>query len=92
MFSIEGIINEHQQRISYSMDADKGSLNGDTIIMVAVEDAMNSSELTGPIGQYIERDLNNPIAVLSVIVECFDTIIGYEGDLPEAEPMPEGAR
>jgi len=92
MFTIEGIIGNQQQRISYINENGMGSIFGDFIIILAVEDAMESCEPTGPVGQYMERDINNPLAMLSVISECFDTISGYEGDLPEAEPLPEGAR
>jgi len=92
MFSIEGIISNQQQKITYTYESGIGKIDGDLLIMLAVEDAMESSDLTGPVGQYLERDINNPLAVLSVINECFEAITGYDGDLPEADPMPEGAR
>ena len=91
MFSIEGIINNEKQKISYKYEDGVGRLDGDSIIMLLVEDAMENCELTGPVGQYLERDINDPLAVLCVIKECFDTITRYEGELPEADSMPEGA-
>lgn len=92
MFSIEGVLFNQIQKITYTFDNGVGKLSGDRIILLAVEDAINSYELTGPVGLYLERDINDPLSVLSVISECFESITGYEGNIPEAELMPEGAR
>jgi hypothetical protein len=92
MFSIEGLIFGESQRITYTNDNGVGKLTGDPVIVLLVEDALKSIELTGPVGQYLERDINDPLAVLFVIRECFHSITGHEGGLPEAAPIPEGAR
>jgi len=44
----------------------------------------------GPVGQPLERDLDEPLAALFMIRECFDSIISWEGNIPEADPIPEG--
>ena len=92
MFSIKGLVHGKSQSISYSHENGVGKLTGDPIIVLLVEDALQSVELTGPVGQYIERDINDPLAVLCVINECFHSITEHEGELPTAEAMPDGAR
>jgi hypothetical protein len=91
MFTITGIINDNVQTITYNFCDGVGKLTGDTMIIFLVEDAMKSVELIGPVGQYMERDVNNPLAVLFVIKECFHSITKWEGDLPKADPIPDGA-
>jgi len=92
MFSIEGMSYGDKHKVTYTFSNGKGHLEGDEFILFVINDAMNSVELTGPVGQYLERDINDPLAVLSVISECFDEITGYEGNLPEPAPMPDGTR
>jgi hypothetical protein len=91
MFRIKGLVHGKLQSISYSCENGIGKLAGDPVIVLLVEDAMQSVELTGPVGQYIERDINNPLAVLCVINECFHSITEHEGELPEADAIPDGA-
>ena len=91
MFTIEGLIYGKQQKISYFHENGKGRFEGDTPAINFVSDALRSNQLTGPVGQYIKRDINSPLAVLFVIKECFETITAYEGEIPEATLMPDGA-
>jgi len=91
MFSVEGTVKGNNQKIEYRNEDGVGRLEGSPVIVMLVEVAMLSNELTGPVGQYMKRDINNPLAVLCVINECFDTIIGYDGDLPKADEIPDGA-
>ena len=91
MFSVEGIIKGVKQKIIYENIGGKGKLSGDELICFVIEDEMNSSDTVGPVAQYMDRDINNPLATLCVIELCFDEILVYEGDLPEADPIPYGA-
>jgi len=91
MFSIEGTIENKPMEIAYFFENGAGRLEGEPLIVLIVEDALKSVELTGPVGQYLDRDINDPLAVLFVIKECFHEITGFKGNLPEASPMPKGA-
>jgi diphthamide biosynthesis methyltransferase len=90
MFEIKGIVNKKEQAITYSNESGAGAISGDEMICFIVEDAMKSKIPVGPVGQYMDRDINNPLAVLFVILECFDKVTAYSGDLPEADEVPEG--
>lgn len=51
--------------------------------------ALESNEPIGPVGQYMERDINNPLVVLCILTdEVFDKIIETKGELPEADEIP----
>ena len=54
--------------------------------------ALEKEESIGPVGQYMERDINNPLAVLFILKnEVFDKIIEVKGNLPEVDEVPPGA-
>jgi len=54
--------------------------------------ALEKKETIGPAGQYMERDINNPLAVLFILkTEVFDKIIEVKGQLPEADEVPPEA-
>jgi len=91
MFAVEGIIKGSKQKVIYENIDGVGKISGDELICFVVEDEMNDIDTVGPVGQYMDRDINNPLATLFVIKGCFDEILNYEGDLPEADPIPNGA-
>lgn len=91
MFTIIGEINNRTEKISYLLSDGQGHLDGSQQILMLVEDALTDTSLTGPVGQYIERDINNPLAVLFVIRECFERIFEISGEIPQAEDIPKGA-
>lgn len=54
--------------------------------------ALEKKETIGPVGQYMERNINNPLAVLFILkTEVFDKIIEVKGELPEADEVPPEA-
>lgn len=54
--------------------------------------ALEKEESIGPVGQYMKRDINNPLAVLFILkTEVFDKIIETKGELPEADEIPPEA-
>lgn len=54
--------------------------------------ALESDESIGPVGQYMERDINNPLAVLFMLRnEVFEKITETKGELPEADEIPPGS-
>jgi len=54
--------------------------------------ALEKEESIGPVGQYMERDINNPLVVLFILKnEVFDKIIEVKGNLPEADEVPPEA-
>lgn len=90
MFKIVGKIDDFVEEIEYEYVDGKGKLKGDKAIMQLVEWEFEFKNMVGPVGQYMEADIDNPLSVLSAIIKCFDSIISYEGDLPEAAEIPEG--
>ena len=44
----------------------------------------------GPIGWYMERNMNNLLSVLCFVEECFERIISMIGDIPKAEMILDG--
>jgi len=54
--------------------------------------ALEKEETIGPVGQYMERNINNPLAVLFIIkTEVCDKIIEVKGELPVADEVPPEA-
>lgn len=54
--------------------------------------ALENNEPIGPVGQYMERDINNPLVVLCILKdEVFDKIIETKGELPEVDEIPPDA-
>lgn len=90
MFKIVGRIEDFTEEVEYEYVDGKGSLKGDNAIMQLLEWEFKFKNMVGPVGQYMEADIDNPLAVLFAIMKCFDSIISCEGDLPEAADIPEG--
>ncbi len=90
MFEVVGKIDGIEQRVIYNFVNGKGFLEGDKAILFLVQWELDNKTVVGPVGQYMESDINNPLSVLFVIRKCFDSVIEVSGSLPEAESVPEG--
>ncbi|NBH81628.1 hypothetical protein D7X88_01615 [bacterium C-53] len=90
MFKITGKIDNMVQSISYENENGNGRLEGDSGILFLVRWELENKSIVGPVGQYMEADINHPLAVYSVIETCFDSIELIEGEIPEADKIPEG--
>ena len=90
MFTITGLINGESEHITYHWENGHGKLEGDPMIMFLMRNSLDRKRPIGPVGQPLERDINEPLSVLFMIRECFDTIVSWEGDIPEADSTPEG--
>lgn len=90
LFEIIGNINNKKQTIKYYYNEylKKGRVTGDKMICILFEDAMKSDLLTGPVAQYMKRDINVPLSALSVMKECFDEITETKGEIPVAAEIP----
>ena len=91
MFKITGKINGEIETITYNWNNGLGSIEGDAMVMFMVKCDMELNTPVGPVGQYLERDINEPLSALFMIRECFDEIIECDGNIPEAEKIPPGA-
>ena len=91
MFRIVGIVNGEQERIEYAIKDGKGTISGDPMIMFLMRNSLERMTPIGPVGQYMDRSIDNPLAVLFMIRECFDTILSWEGNIPEADGIPDGS-
>lgn len=89
MFWIKGKIGETVQMIQYDNINGRGSLAGDNGIIYLMVEEFNNKTVVGPVGQYIEANMHNPLSVLFVAKKCFDSIIEMSGDLPEADEIPK---
>lgn len=89
MFTITGLINGTKQKIEYNWDDGIGSYNGDILVDFKMRTALESHATLGPIGQYLERDLDEPLAALCMMLECFDEVEKIEGDIPTATKLPD---
>ncbi len=91
MFSITGIIKGKKETIAYEWKNGVGNISGDVSIMFLMQYELALKSLVGPVGQYVERNLNDPLATLFMIKNCFEEITEHEGNLPVAKPIPDGA-
>ena len=78
MFAITGIINGH------------GVVSGDEMAMFMFKCALERNAPVGPVGQYMDRDIDEPISALFMMMECFEKIVKSDGELPTASPIPNG--
>ena len=85
------MINGKKESLTYELDDGHGVVSGDEMAMFMFRNAMDDSTPVGPVGQYMDRDIDEPLAALFMMLECFQEIESYEGDLPTAEELPEGA-
>ena len=90
MFSVRGIINGEQESVSYFWENGVGRLEGDPMVVFLMEGALMDTTPVGPIGQYLDRDINDPLAALCMIEECFQKVLSYEGEIPQASDIPDG--
>ncbi len=91
MFKIVGKVNGIEQSIAYDLADGKGVITGDQMISYLVQWEFDNRTVVGPVGQYMEADVNEPLSVVFAIKKCFDSIDRIEGDIPEAEDIPEGS-
>lgn len=91
MFKITGVINGEKESLTYEFVNGRGSVSGDEMAMFMFKNSMERHTPVGPVGQYMDRDIDEPLAALFMMMECFEEIISSEGDLPNAEELPEGA-
>lgn len=88
-FTIKGKFDDEIMRITYNYHDGKGSYNGDQVIELLLNDALNSIDPIGPVGQHMDRDINNPLVVLFILKdEVFDEIIEVVGEIPMANILP----
>lgn len=90
MFKVTGVINGITESIVYSWNDGVGSISGDPMVMFLMRNSMERETPIGPVGQYLDRNIDEPLAALFMIMECFEQIIKCEGDIPKADPVPEG--
>ncbi len=91
MFTITGIIAGEREHITYQWNNGVGSYEGSPLATFLMEGAQERTSPVGPVGQPLDRDINDPLAALFMILECFDRVLTYEGDIPQAAPIPDGA-
>ncbi len=91
MFMMVGRVEGIQQKITYEYQDGKGSFYGDKAITFLLQWELDSKSVVGPVGQYMEADINNPLSVVFALRQCFDSIEQIEGELPEAEKIPDGS-
>jgi hypothetical protein len=90
MFEVIGKIDGLEQRVIYNFENGEGSLEGDKAILFLVQWELDNKTVVGPVGQYMESDINNPLSVLFAIKKCFDFVEKVSGSIPEAESVPDG--
>lgn len=91
MFKIIGIINGEKESLTYKFEDGHGAITGDEMAMFMFRNSMERNTPVGPVGQYMDRDIDEPLAALFMMIECFQEIVGSEGELPTADELPEGA-
>lgn len=91
MFTVTGVINGETEQLTYEMLDGKGSVSGDEMAMFMFRTALERKTSIGPVGQYLDRNINEPLSALFMMIECFDEIIECSGEVPEADEIPEGA-
>lgn len=91
MFKVRGIINGEEHSLKYENTNGKGQVLGDETAITVFSIVRQYEKGVGPIGQYMDRDVDIPLAALFIMMECFDSITGFEGDFPEVSEVPDGA-
>lgn len=89
MFTVVGKVDGLEQQITYTFIKGKGNLSGDKAILFLVQWELDAKTIVGPVGQYIEADIDNPLSVMFTIRKCYDVIESVEGDIPTADKIPE---
>lgn len=88
MFKLVGKVDGVLQEITYDYSNGKGSIVGDKAITFLLQWEFENKSIVGPVGQYLEADINNPLSVVFALRKCFDSIEHIEGELPEADNIP----
>lgn len=91
MFKVTGLINGEEESLTYEFKNGHGYVSGGDMAMFMFNCAMESNAPIGPVGQYMDRDVDEPLAALCMMMECFQKVISTEGDLPSADSIPEGS-
>lgn len=91
MFKITGIVNNKTESLTYEFLNGHGIISGDEMAMFMMQNSMERHSQVGPVGQYMDRNIDEPLAALFMMMECFQKIVSYEGELPVAGELPEGA-
>ena len=95
-FLVEGKINNKIEKVIYEYKHKKGNINGDPMSMFMLQSALERKTPVGPVGMYLERNINDPLAMLSILTsdEIFEQVINVElisGEMPVAPELPKGA-
>lgn len=88
MFKMVGKVDGMLQEITYDYSNGKGTIVGDKVITFLLQWELENNSIVGPVGQYMEADINNPLSVVFALRKCFDSIEHTEGELPEADSIP----
>lgn len=91
MFKVVGIINGETETVEYTWKNGHGAISGDPMIMFLMQNSLERTTPIGPVGQYMDRDIDEPLAALFMIKECFEIILSCEGDVPKAATIPDNA-
>ena len=92
-FEIKGIFSDSiEGYFHYIKKNDKVEYSCSEGVDLLFNYALEKEETIGPVGQYMERNINNPLAVLFILkTEVFDKIIEVKGELPVADEVPPEA-
>ncbi len=89
MFQVTGVIMGETETIRYDWEDGTGKIEGGPAVMFLMRNALERKTAVGPVGQPLKRDLDEPLAALFMIRECFDEITACEGEIPQADELPE---
>jgi hypothetical protein len=89
-YTVIGEIYGENNKITYRNESWKAEVLDDDLILFLFDGAMVSRIPVGPIGWYMERNMNNLLSVLCFVEECFERIISMIGDIPKAEMILDG--
>ena len=95
-FSVTGEINGETDEIVYEYKDKKGHADGGKMSMFMLKCALERITSVGPVGMYMDRDINNPLAMLFILnsKEIFQKVLEVKlisGTMPVAPAVPEGA-
>ena len=89
MFTVIGKIDGITQQVTYTFENGRGGLSGDKMIMFLIQWELDAKTIVGPIGQYMEVDMDNPLSMLFALKKCYDLIEKIDGEVPVADIIPE---
>jgi len=92
-FEVVGLFDGKESKFHYIKKDGKVTYTcEDKGIIWLFEDSLGKDEPIGPVGQYMKRDVNNPLVVLFILKqEVFDEIIDTIGEIPMADETPKGS-